>query len=374
MDRMNPWRLITHDGVTASAGLAADETLTALVGEGASRPVLRLYTYRECALVGRFQNIYNELRLENCAAGKLPVNRRPTGGGAIVMGPDQLGVAWIVQGAAEDSYVKAREMMAHFAGGLLRGLEGMGVRAAFRGKNDLEVDGRKIAGLGIFRHSGGGVLYHASLLVDLDVEFMLEILNTPFEKITDKEIRTVAARTSTVRKEAGAGITLDEVRRQVAEGFAAAFGAELEPDRFTGAEEARIAQLEAAKYCTDDWVYQAPEVADAFGSAKVKTPAGLLDVRVTVAGSMVKAAFITGDFFAGEAAVAALEAGLRWHRADHAAIRETLARIHGERYGELAGLPLASLVEAVGASVDQARAAEAGGNPAAYGCFANPQG
>ena len=48
----------------------------------------------------------------------------------------------------------------------------MGIAASFRGKNDLEVAGRKIAGLGIHRDASGGLLFHASLLLDLDVALM----------------------------------------------------------------------------------------------------------------------------------------------------------------------------------------------------------
>ena len=62
---MTTWRLIRDDGATAAGGLAADETLARRVGEGASPPTLRLYTYRpHVALVGRFQDATNELRLD----------------------------------------------------------------------------------------------------------------------------------------------------------------------------------------------------------------------------------------------------------------------------------------------------------------------
>ncbi|MEK7327092.1 MAG: lipoate--protein ligase family protein, partial [Chloroflexota bacterium] len=64
---MTSWRLITDDGVSASFGLAADDCLAGRVGAGESEPTLRLYTYRShCALVGRFQNLDNEVYREYC--------------------------------------------------------------------------------------------------------------------------------------------------------------------------------------------------------------------------------------------------------------------------------------------------------------------
>lgn len=374
MDRLSTWRLITHDGVSASAGLAADEALTGRVGQGQSVASLRLYTYQDCALVGRFQNIHNELRVERCQARGMPLNRRPTGGGAIVMGPDQLGVALVLPAARKESFARTREMMGEFAQGLVGGLARLGVQAAFRGKNDLEVDGRKLAGLGIFRHPRGGVLFHASVLVDFDVALMLDVLNTPFEKITHKEIATVTARTSTIRKEAGSAITLDQARLAVAEGMAEAFGVSLEPGDFDEDEQAAIVELETGKYHQQSWIFQTLEVTDSFGGAKIKTPLGLLDIRVTMAGDMVKAVFIAGDFFAAEAAVASLEGQLRWHASKPAAIAETVQRIYGERGDELSGLPLAELLEAINTSVINAINVESGAGSDPYACFATPPG
>ena len=93
---MKAWRLLREDGVSAGHGLAVDETLASRVVQGAP-PTLRLYTYRpHSALIGRFQDAANEVHLAYCAAHGLEVNRRPTGGGAILMGPDQLGVALTV--------------------------------------------------------------------------------------------------------------------------------------------------------------------------------------------------------------------------------------------------------------------------------------
>ena len=87
---METWRYIEEDRVPASFGLAADEYL---LGHAASdgRATLRLYTYRShAALVGRFQNVEAEVRVDECRIVGAEINRRLTGGGAIVMGESQL--------------------------------------------------------------------------------------------------------------------------------------------------------------------------------------------------------------------------------------------------------------------------------------------
>lgn len=369
------WRLIADDGVSASFGLAADEALAQRVGAGVSVPTLRLYTYRShCALVGRFQNVENEVRVEYCRNHGIPINRRPTGGGAIIMGADQLGVALTIHGRGDDSYSRAREMMGDFSEGLVRGLNQLGVEAKFRRKNDIEVNGKKIVGLGVYRAPSGGLLFHASLLVDLDIALMLRVLNTPFEKLSDKEIETVAGRITTVRRETESRISVDEVRRVIANGFVSASTVDLVPSDFTDDERLEITKLENKKYLSDDWVYQTTSVPDSNGSAKVKTDAGLIDVSVTMAGATIKAAFIGGDFFAAENAVADLEASLRWHSSQPENVAATIGKIFQSRQSEFNGIQPEVMVEAVTKAVSRARVVESQMRADPYGCYVNPGG
>jgi lipoate-protein ligase A len=375
MDRLMNWRMITDDGVTASFGLAVDEVLAQRVGTGASAPTLRLYTYRShCALVGRFQNVENEVRVQYCQANDIPINRRPTGGGAIIMGEDQLGVALTIPGRGEDNYSHARELMGNFSEGMVRGLNQLGVKARFRRKNDIEVNGKKLVGLGIYRAPSGGLLFHASLLVDLDIALMLKVLSTPFEKISDKEIGTVAGRITTVRRETNRRIRLDDVRVEIARGFASALDVELADGQFAWDELQAISVLERDKYLSDDWIYQTSVVSDTFGSSKIKTPAGLLDVRVTMAGPTIKAAFIGGDFFADESAVADLEAALRWHTGQPDKVAATLRGAYQRRSSQFNGIQPEVLIEAVQKAVARARVAESQMRADPYGCYVNPGG
>ncbi|NMB88863.1 MAG: lipoate--protein ligase family protein [Chloroflexi bacterium] len=353
------WRLITDDGVSAAFGLSADETTAERVGRGESPPTLRLYTYRSyCALVGRFQNVENELRVDFCRENRIPINRRPTGGGAIIMGEDQLGIALTLPAHVEDTYSRAREIMSMFSEGIVRGLSHFGIQAHFHRKNDIVVNGKKIVGLGIHRAQSDGLLFHASVLVDLDVPFMLKVLNTPFEKISDKEIATITERITTVRREAHSHIPLDEVRRAIAAEYEASHDATLVPGEFTVPELEDISRLETEKYLTDDWIYQTSSIEDSAGGCKIKTPEGLIDVHVTMAGPTIKAAYIGGDFFASAAAVADLEGALRWRSGQPEKVAGALEEVYLRRREEFNNLPLEYIVQAVQKSVARAQATE----------------
>ena len=119
---------------------------------------------------------------------------------------------------------------------------------------------------------------------------------------------------------------------------------------------------------------QTTSVPDTFGSAKVKTPGGLLDVRATLAGNTIKAVFIGGDFFAAEGAIAEVESSLRWHPAAPEAVAASLSGAYAHRADDLATVPLDSLIGAVQQAVRRARLAESAARADPYGCFVNPEG
>ena len=371
---MTTWRYIKNDNVIASAGLAADEVLANCSGARTSLPTLRLYTYQSCALVGRFQTIENELNLNYCVENKIPINRRPTGGGAIIMGQDQLGVALVIPGKSDETYAHVRERMAQFSQGIISGLDTLDIEVEFRRKNDLEVNGKKIAGLGLHKTATNGLLFHASLLVDLDVPFMLNVLKTPFEKISDKEISTVSERTTTVRREIDTNLNINELRTIILNGYRNAFQVDIQKGDFTKSELEEIHQLEKDKYRKRDWIFQTTDVLDATGKDVVKTPGGMLDVRIVLAGKMIKSAYIGGDFFTSEHAIADLEQSLRWHSSNENSVSETLSNIY-ERWSEdLTNLPMDSLIKAINSAIQKAAGTARKASADPYGCFVTPSG
>ena len=371
---MNFWRYIKNDCVTASAGLAADEIIANRAGAGTSQPTLRLYTFKPCALVGRFQNIENELNLDYCAENKIPVNRRPTGGGAIIMGENQLGVSLAIPGKSDETYANARERMAQFSQGIISGMATLGIDVEFRRKNDLEVKGKKIAGLGLHKTNTGGLLFHASLLVDLDVPYMLNVLQTPFEKISDKEITTVAERTTTVQREVESPMAMDEIRHIILNGYKNVFNSNILLDDYSHEEKVEIYQLEKDKYIDSDWIFQSTEVPDSTGRSVIKSESGLLDIRIVLAGKMIKSAYIGGDFFTSEHAISDLEHSLRWHSIRDKSLKETLSQVYERWSGDLENLPIELLRKAIKSAIQKAEIIARKTSLDPYGCFVSPGG
>lgn len=322
------WRLLTDHRVDAATGLALDEALAAGQGRNGGHlpPALRLYTYRGAALVGRYQHLAAEVDVDACRERGVEWNRRPTGGGAIVMGPGQLGVAVAVPAPAHDH---PRDLLARFAGGIIAGLGRLGIDAHLTGKNDLSVGQRKIAGLGLYLDPAGGLLFHSSVLADLDVAFMLSVLRIPAAKLADKPgaggvpasiVAAISERITTVSAETGVPWRGAGLAEPVAAGFAEALDLDLVPGEPSTAELARAGALVAERYTTEAWWSERSPQDDATGTATLKTPEGLVRCYLALHGPTIKSALFAGDFSVAPEPLVRFEAALRWSRCDGDAI------------------------------------------------------
>jgi lipoate-protein ligase A len=350
---MQQWRFLVADGVEAAAGLAFDEAMLAGYARDADSawaPTLRLYTYRShCALVGRYQHLDAEVDLDACRRTGTAYSRRPTGGGAIVMGDGQLGVAVATRAPADDN---PRALLGRYAEGIVAGLAELGIEATFAGKNDLSVNGRKIAGLGLYLDPGGGLLFHSSVLADLDIPFMLEVLNIPAAKLGDKAVAAVAERITTVSRETGRRMNGAGIRDVVATGFAKALGVELSSGHPTPSEADRAAVLEAERYGNEAWCHEHSPQPDATATSVFKTPEGLVRCYLALHGPTIKSALFAGDFNTVPEPLARFEASLRWARLEEATLEKLAATSCPDGTG--LGVAPSELVKAVLAAGERA--------------------
>ncbi len=275
------WRYIEENDVSAHYGLATDEHLMSpYVADAKSehQATLRLYNYTDyCALVGRFQNIHAELDLDSCTQQNVEFGRRQTGGGAIIMGKDQLGLC-VTCSSKSFEWTNIRDLCYLFSLPVIDALSKLGVNAEFRAKNDLEVNGKKIAGLGVYIDPHGAIQFHCSLLINLDILKMLSVLQIPIQKYSDKrKTNAVSQRMTTVSGELGRNMTQDDVRALICKSFETHFDVKMDHSNITAEEEDEISALVKEKYSTENWIYQQTPQADLTGMSLIKTPAGLLE-------------------------------------------------------------------------------------------------
>jgi lipoate-protein ligase A len=165
------------DQVTAQPSAHA-LSLAGVDFERADPPALRVEAAAEVVVVvSRSRDAAHEVFLERCTADGVAVVRRPSGGGAVVLGPGVIAASVVAASAERSLFPDA--WFRRFGGALAAALTGLGVPGvAMQGVSDLCLGDRKIAGSSL-RLAGGRVLYQVSLLVDLDVALLDRYLRVP---------------------------------------------------------------------------------------------------------------------------------------------------------------------------------------------------
>ncbi|MEE2525744.1 biotin/lipoate A/B protein ligase family protein [Hyphobacterium sp. HN65] len=261
---------------------------------------IRFIHFPPTALVGRHQSLSKEIRLEACAERGVGLARRITGGGAIYLDEGQLGWA-IVCNKASLGTTRLDEVTRKICEAAAVGLSTLGIKAAFRPRNDIEVDGRKISGTGGF-FDGGTLIFQGTVLVDLDPLTMLSALNVPQEKLAKRALDDAGSRIVTLRELLGEAPSLETVKAALIRGFEEHLGIECIAGEPTAEEERAAAVLYDEEIGKDDFVYEISGTEEdetlMTGSYTGLGGTATAHVRVEGAGNdRIREVLITGDFF-----------------------------------------------------------------------------
>lgn len=342
------WRLFRNVSkpVSTAEGLAVDDTLPESVANHDSPPILHLYTFVPSAIVGKYQDIESALKLDRCRARGIEFNRRSTGGGTVIMGPEiislGLGINVDWPGLERGGVGGVFASIGHV---LNKALESLGISSSFQPKNDIEVSGKKIAGLSAASESGNSLLFHTSFLVDFDVQLMTDIMNTPLEKLSDKGYNCFSRRMTTAREELGWDIPVAAVMNAIQGAFESEFGIRFEEDRPDEWERETIRRFIADRYTKEAWIFSHKHPRARMGVGRLKTRAGLLEIYLALSGSSIENVVITGDFFSTTEDVHRLETVLRWTSARQEQIEEKLSSVW--RQDMIYGLDVPTLTRAI---------------------------
>ncbi len=325
---VGPLRLIVDHGVSAAEGLALDEALVRRCEENGNT-TLRLYTYSDHAvLVGRYQRVEAEIDLDEVTIRHLDINRRPTGGGTIVMGSGQLGIALVFK---EENPSTPRQVLESFGGVLATTLGHLGIQASLAGKNDLEVTGRKVAGLGIFRTPRGGTLCHASVLGSLDTQVMTAVLRTPAVKAESKLQAELAQRTVTLSELLNRSVFGSDLIEEFSLALPPAMGVTgVSRERPDDYELAIASDLLAHKYSQSSWIFSRDGVTPAEHLVTFRTTLGTVQLVLRIAGAAVRDASVTGDFIDSDSRLSALPKALRWQPLSSVHLADVVSEVLGD--------------------------------------------
>ena len=261
-----------------------------------------LWRNRPSVIIGLNQNAYSEVNLGYLQAHDIRLARRVTGGGAVYHDLQNLNYTVIGREASPEPVVAA--------------LRALGVPAELTGRNDIFVEGRKVSGYArrLWRDRQ---IIHGTLMYDVDLDTLAQVLDVPGSKLAVKGIASVKSRVANLKDNLPQFASLDGLQDALQE-ILAGGDAELP---FDDARRAAVQRLSDEKFSTWDWIYGQSREADLVRSGKLAC--GTVEARLCLDRGVLTAVAFGGDFLGGlpAAQLAQRLSGVRFERA---ALRETL--------------------------------------------------
>jgi len=341
------WRLFKNlmRSVSTAEGLAVDDTLPQSVARHGSVPILHLYTFVPSVIVGKYQDIEAALRIDRCKARGIEYNRRSTGGGTVIMGPEIVALGLGINMDYPGLKKGVGGVFESLSRVLIRALDHVGVHARFQPKNDLEVRGRKIAGLSAASEADTCLLFHTSLLVDFDIPLMTDIMNTPVVKLEDKGYNCFSRRMTTVRDELGRNLSVAEMMAAIQKAFEREFDIAFREDSPDDWEQDAIRRFIEERYTQDDWIFSHRHPRARMGVGQLKTRGGLVEIYLALSGGSIEHVLITGDFFSTTEDIHRIENALKWTSARRESIQSNIASVWHDDM--IYGLDVSTLTDAI---------------------------
>jgi lipoate-protein ligase A len=226
---------------TAEENLALDEALLLEADAGRGADLLRVWHLEQQAVVlGAGCSLAHDVNEAACRADGVPVLRRSSGGGTVLLGHGCLCYSLVLRYEFDPALGEIGSSYAFILARLREGLLPLQPGIDRAGTSDLAVGGRKISG-NAQQRKRGHLLHHGTLLFDFDVARLGQYLRQP-----ERQPKYRAGRDH-VDFMMNLPATADEIKRRLRDAWGAG-----EERKGWPAEEVR--RLVAAKYSTTEWV------------------------------------------------------------------------------------------------------------------------
>ena len=211
-------RLVISEERNPYYNLALEEELLKTVRN--DETILYLWQNDKTVVIGRNQNPYLECNIDYMNENNIFLARRISGGGAVFHDLANLNFTFVTK---EENVDLEKQMKV-----LKLAVEGFGLKVEFSGRNDLLVNGRKFSGHA-FYNEDGNYFHHGTLMVNVNVNILGDVLNPSELKLKSKGIKSVKSRVINLN-ELNNEITIESLKIYLEKAFEKVYGKISEKD------------------------------------------------------------------------------------------------------------------------------------------------
>lgn len=255
---MKSWRLLKPETYNAFINMAVDEAILKARTENLVPNTIRFYRWKPSAVsIGKFQDIQNEVQIENCKKYGVDIVRRITGGGTVYHdAEDEITYSAIIN-KHDLQTDDITQVYLRIYTGIVKALKILGVSADFNLGDaktcpNLTLNGKKISGSSQ-HHQKGTVLQHGTLLLDVNLEKMFTFLRVPWANTCMQIVNVAKNKITSIKHEIGKAVTTEETEQALIHGFEKALNIELNEGELTPYESELADKLYKQKYTTMEW-------------------------------------------------------------------------------------------------------------------------
>ncbi len=283
-------------------------------------PVFFLWQNRPAVIVGFNQEVNTEVNLDYLKENGIDLVRRVTGGGAVYHDLENLN--YTIVGRSEDLERDYPE----YASLLAKALQTLGVPATLSGRNDILVEGRKVSGFAK-RVCKNRLMVHGTLMYNVDVDVLTNVLNPSTTKLQSKGIASVRSRVANLCEYLPEIPDIQTFSQRLEEILSNNY-TDTEY-QLTETDLANIQRLTDKKFATWEWNYGRSPKATLVHSARLAC--GTVEIHLTLAENRIASCRFGGDFL-GNLPASDVEKALTGIPYEINEIRKCLSKIEINRY------------------------------------------
>ncbi len=171
--------------------------------------IFMLWINQPSIIIGKNQNGLAEIDSDYVREHHIRVIRRISGGGAVYHDLNNLNYTLIAPRKNENAF----DFQA-FSQPVIKALANLGLNATFSGRNDIELNGKKICG-NAQAYSKDRVLHHGCILFDVDLSVLGKALHVKEDKIKSKGVKSVRSRVTNINDELAEKMTIADFQQAI---------------------------------------------------------------------------------------------------------------------------------------------------------------